>query len=186
GKAVKQLADLPSQETAPSGNDNVQYVPRGFDWRDDEAATVVWAMPLDSGLIRKKVDYHDVVYELKAPFTNEPKELFKTKMRFSNINWGNATLALVTEVLRGKQTIQTDRYNPSTGQLEELMTRNTTDAYSNPGTPVTEKNSWGRNVIRVFDNGNKILMNNGTGASPQGDLPFLASFDLKDKKLNIE
>ena len=37
GKAVKQLADLPSAETAPSGNDNVQIVPRGFDWRDDEA-----------------------------------------------------------------------------------------------------------------------------------------------------
>ncbi len=99
GRIIKKLADLPSSETAPSGNDNVQFVSRGFDWRDDEPATVTWCMPLDSGLIKKNVDYHDAVYELKSPFTGEPVELFKTKMRFRNIMWGNATVALVNEGL---------------------------------------------------------------------------------------
>ncbi len=42
GKPVKKLADLPSTETAPGGNDNVQPGPRAFEWRDDEPATVVW------------------------------------------------------------------------------------------------------------------------------------------------
>lgn len=186
GRVIKQLADLPSSETTPSGNDNVQMVPRSFDWRDDEPATVTWCMPLDSGFIKKNVPYHDEVFELKAPFTGEPSELFKTQMRFFNISWGNETVALVNEGLRGKQTTQTDRFNPSTGVLDKLITRNTTDAYANPGFPVTEKNKWNRNVIKVIDNGNKILMNNGTGASPKGDLPFLATFDLNDKKLNIE
>jgi hypothetical protein len=45
--------------------------------------------------------------------------------------------------LQGKQTTQTNRYNPSTGEMEKLMERNSTDAYSNPGFPVTEKNQWG-------------------------------------------
>src|ERR1051325_6888465 len=102
GKVVKQLADLPSAETAPGGNDNVQFVARDFDWRDDEPATIVWCMPLDSGLIKKNVDYHDAVYESKAPFTGEAKELFKTKMRFLNFAWGNNNFALVYEGLRGK------------------------------------------------------------------------------------
>jgi dipeptidyl aminopeptidase/acylaminoacyl peptidase len=186
GRIIKQLADLPSSETAPSGNDNVQFVPRDFDWRDDEPATVTWCMPLDSGLIKKNVDYHDAVYELKAPFTGEPFEHFKTKMRFFNIIWGNASVALVNEGMRGKQTTQLDRFNSSTGTLDILITRNTTDAYSNPGFPVTEKNQWNRDVIKVIDNGNKILMNNSIGASSKGDLPFLATFDLNDKKLNIE
>jgi len=185
GKTVKQLADLPSAETAPSGNDNVQLAPRGFDWRDDEAATVIWCMPLDSGLIKKNVDYHDAVYSLAAPFNSEPRELFKTKMRYRGVTWGNASLALVTEGLQGKQTTQTNRYNPSTGEIEKLMERNTTDAYSNPGFPVTEKNNWGRDVIKVIDGGNKILMNNPTGSSPNGDLPFLASFDLTTKKSDV-
>ena len=33
GKTVKQLAELPSAETAPSGNDNIQNAARGFEWK---------------------------------------------------------------------------------------------------------------------------------------------------------
>ncbi len=185
GKAVKHLADLPSAETAPSGNDNVQLVPRSFSWRDDEPATMTWCMPLDSGFIKKNIDYHDAVYALAAPFNTEAKQLFKTKMRYRGVAWANATMALVFEGLTGKQQTQTSRYNPSTGEIEKLMERNTTDAYSNPGTPVTEKNQWGRDVIKLVDNGNKLLMNNQTGSSPRGDLPFLAMFDLSTKKTEI-
>jgi dipeptidyl aminopeptidase/acylaminoacyl peptidase len=184
GKQVKHLADLPSSETAPGGNDNVQMVARGFDWRDDEAATVVWAMPLDSGLIKKNVDYHDAVYSLSAPFNSEPKLLFKTAMRYRGTTWGNNSLALVNEGLTGKQKTQVNRYNPTTGAIEKLMERNTTDAYTNPGFVVTQKNQWGRDVIRLID-GNKLLYNNTTGSSPKGDLPFLASFDLSAKKQEI-
>ena len=36
GKVIKVLAELPSSEGTPSGYDNTQNVPRGFDWRDDE------------------------------------------------------------------------------------------------------------------------------------------------------
>ncbi len=157
GKSIKQLADLPSAETAPSGNDNVQLAPRGFDWRDDEAATVTWCMPLDSGFIKKNVDFHDAVYALSAPFNTESKLLFKTKMRYRGVSWGNATFALVNEGLTGKQQTQTNRFNPTTGDIEKLMERNTTDAYSNPGFPVTEKNQFGREVIKLIDNGNKII-----------------------------
>jgi len=185
GKQVRMLADLPSAETAPSGNDNVQNVARSFEWRDDEAATVVWCMPLDSGLIKTKVDFHDAVFSLSAPFTAQPKELFKTQMRYRGTAWGNSTIALVNEGLTGKQLTRMNRYNPSTGQLEKLMERNTTDNYSNPGNPVTEKNQFGNDVIKLIDNGNKLLMNNTTGASPNGDLPFLATFDLNTKKLDI-
>ncbi|MCJ0743333.1 alpha/beta hydrolase family protein [Pedobacter montanisoli] len=185
GKTVKQLADLPSTEVRPSGYDNVQNVPRSFDWRDDEAATITWAQPLDSGLIKKKVEYHDAVYELKAPFSGSAKELFKTKTRYAGTSWGNATLALVREMSRTNQTSKLNRFNPSTGALETLYELNTTDAYNNPGNPVTEKNKFGRQVILTTDNGTKLLLNNTTGASPKGDLPFLAKFDLNTKKSEI-
>lgn len=185
GKQVKQMAELPSFETAPSGNDNVQFVPRGFDWRDDEPATIFWCMPLDSGLIKKNVDYHDAVYALAAPFNMAPQQLFKTKMRFRNVNWGNANIAMVNEGLTGKQSTQTSLFNPSSGEMEKLMERNTTDAYSNPGAPITEKNKWGRDVLKLVENGTKLLMNNTTGSSPKGDLPFLATFDLATKKTEI-
>ncbi len=182
GKLVKQIADLPSSETAPSGNDNVQDVKRAFEWRDDQPATIAWCQPLDSGLIKKQVEYHDAVYALAAPFTGEPQQLFKTKMRYNGTTWGNENLAIVTEGLRGKQTTQMDRYNPTTGDLEKLITRNTTNAYANPGFPLTEPNQWGRDVLLTIDNGNKLLFNNPTGSSPKGDLPFLVSYDVNTKK----
>lgn len=182
GRVVKILADLPSSETAPGGNDNVMMAPRAFDWRDDEAATVTWCMPLDSGLVKKQAEYRDAVYALPAPFTGEAALLFKTKMRYRGTTWGNADLALVTEGLTGKQLVQIDRFNSVTGDLEKLMTRNSTDAYANPGQPLTAPNHFGKNVLLTIDNGNKILFNNTAGSSPKGDLPFLMSYDVHKKK----
>ncbi len=185
GKVVKVLAELPSSEGTPSGYDNTQNVPRGFDWRDDEPATITWATPLDSGIIKKQVEYHDAVYALSAPFSGEAKELFKTKMRYAGTNWGDASLSLVTEISRSKQMNRVSRYNTTTNSLELLWERNQTDAYNNPGTPTTTKNKFGRSVIQTTDNGTKILMNNTVGSSPKGDLPFLAKFDLATKKSEI-
>jgi dipeptidyl aminopeptidase/acylaminoacyl peptidase len=182
GKLVKLLADLPSAETAPSGNDNVQMVSRGFDWRDDLPATITWCEPLDSGIYKKQMEYHDAVYQLNAPFTSQPEQLFKTKLRYRGVTWGDKNIALVTEGLTGKQLSQTDRFNPVTGDLEKLISRNTTDGYSNPGFPVTSTNQYGKDVLQLIDDGHKILFNNITGSSPKGDLPFLISFDIRSKK----
>ena len=185
GKMVKQLKELPSAEASPSGFDNVQDIARDFDWRDDQPATVTWCQPLDSGLIKTKTTYHDAVYALSAPFNGEPKQLFTTQMRFRGVSWGNETLALVYEGLAGKQLSAISRFNPSTGALEKLLERNSTDAYNNPGFPVTFKNKYGREVIQPVENSTKLLMNNTTGSSPKGDLPFLAKFDLTAKTSEI-
>jgi dipeptidyl aminopeptidase/acylaminoacyl peptidase len=185
GNVIKILANLPSSEGTPSGYDNTLNIPRGFDWKDDEAATITWAMPLDSGLIKKDVPFHDAIFSLNAPFTGTPKELFKTKMRYAGTNWGDASLALVQEISRTKQLTRVSRYNALTQTMELLYERNQTDAYNNPGTPVTIKNKFGRSVIATIENGTKILMNNTTGSSPKGDLPFLAKFDLNNKQNEI-
>jgi len=181
GKLVKKLADLPSSETAPGGNDNVQPGPRAFEWRDDEPATIVWCEPLDSGLLKNKVTERDIVYALSAPFTGNRTTLFRTTMRYNGTTWGDKNTAIVTEGLRSKQTTQMNRFNPATGVLEKLFNRNTTDAYSSPGFPVTYRNHYGKSVLQLMDNGNKILFNNTAGSSDKGDLPFLLSYDLNTK-----
>jgi dipeptidyl aminopeptidase/acylaminoacyl peptidase len=185
GNTVRVLEALPSTEGRPSGYDNVQNVDRDFTWRADEAATVTWCHPLDSGFIKRKMEYHDEVFAMSAPFNNPSKALFKTAMRYRGTQWGTNTLALVTEMSRAKQTERVSWYNPSTGSLEKLYERNETDAYTNPGSPVTTKNKFGREVIYPVDNGTKLLMNNMVGSSPKGDMPFLAKFDLATKKNEI-
>jgi dipeptidyl aminopeptidase/acylaminoacyl peptidase len=183
GKFVKEMAKLPSAETAPAGNDNVADVPRSIEWRDDEAATIVWCKPLDGGLIKNTAEYRDAVYALPSPFTAQPKELFKTKMRYGGTTWGNSSFALVQEVLRNKAQTKLSRLNPSTGEMEVLQERSANDAYSNYGSPVSEKNSFNRDVVIPHDG--KLLMNNTTGASPKGDLPYISYFDLATKQNEI-
>lgn len=185
GAVVKELFNLPSSETAPAGYDNVQDAPRGIDWRDDEPATVVWCRPLDKGLLRNKADFRDAVYALQAPFTGTEQELFKTKDRYTRTIWGSSNFALVMEGLRSKATMAMFRVNPLTGEREELFARSTTDAYNNPGVPVLVRNAWGREVVQPLKNGAQLLMNNPSGSSPDGDLPFLALFDLKEKKSTL-
>ena len=135
--------------------------------------------------MKKNVPFHDAVYALSAPFTGEGKELFKTKYRYRTTIWGDASLALVEENLRSKQITRTSSYNTTTNSLELLFERNQTDAYNNPGTPVLTLNQFGRPAIQKTDKGNKILMNNMVGSSPNGDMPFLAKFDLATKQNEI-
>lgn len=182
GKLVRQLAELPSSETAPSGNDNVQDVPRGFSWRPDQPATVTWIKPLDGGLIKNSVPKREAVLALGAPFSGEPVEMVRTDMRCRGVTWGNDTLALVSEGLQGKQLTRVSRLDPSSGAVQVLLERSVNDRYNDPGTPLTRRNAFGQPVLHVASGG-RLLMT-GQGASPNGDLPFLASFDLATKQLN--
>lgn len=183
GAVVKQLAKLPSSELAPSGYDNVLNAPRGFNWLNNEPATISWIEPLDSGLIKKKVDYHDAAYTLAAPFTAAPKQLAKTVWRMNGIRDVNSNLFFVTEGSRVKHRIKMSKLNPTTGELAELIDRSTDDAYNDPGTPLTDKNKFGRNTIKLV-NGSQIFMR-GIGSSPKGDLPFISSFDINTKETKM-
>ncbi len=185
GKPVKTIAELPSGEGSPKGFDNVQNVPRDYDWRGDRAATLTWCAPLDSGMIRNNQEYHDAFYELPTPFSGQPKELFRTRLRFDEIIWGNDSTALVVDLLQGRQLEQLLRYNPATGAMSLLTERHSTDAYSDPGAPVLTRNQYGRLVLQTLDKGTKLLLNNPVGSSSRGDLPFLATFDLATQHSEI-
>lgn len=67
--------------------------------------------------------------------------------------------------------------------MELLMERSANNAYNDPGNPVTTKNQFGRDM--VIPENNQLLMNNTTGTSPKGDMPFLVRFDLVTKKNEI-
>jgi dipeptidyl aminopeptidase/acylaminoacyl peptidase len=182
GKEIKTLAKLPSRELAPRGFDNVLNAPRSYNWKQDEPSTIMWIEPLDSGVMSKKMDYHDVAYTMPPPF-NSKKELAKTAMRIGLISPVNSTLVLVSERSQAKHRAKLSKVNPQTGSIEVLIDRSTDDAYNDPGTPVTDKNQFGRYTVKLL-NGSEILMR-GTGASENGDLPFLSSFDINTKKSKI-
>ncbi len=180
GKQVKEIIKLPSRELSPTGYDNVLNAPRGHSWLDAEPATIVWVEPLDSGMIKKKMDFHDAANTLKAPFNGSPQLLVKTAMRLNNVEAITPGLYLVTEGSRVKHVQKISTLNPATGELKELINRSTDDAYGDPGSPIRSKNKFGRSAVQLV-NGTQLLMN-GIGASPGGDLPFLRSLDIVTKE----
>ncbi|MEO6254926.1 MAG: prolyl oligopeptidase family serine peptidase [Ferruginibacter sp.] len=176
---VKVLAKLPSSEGTPRGNDNVLNAPRGYNWLDNSPATVSWIAPLDSGLIKKKMDYHDAAYILASPFTGGPKELVKTPERMYNVTDVTNGSFFVTEGSRAKHRQKMSRLTAD-GKMEVLIDRSTDDAYNDPGTPLTDKNKYGRETPKLL-NGSQLVMR-GMGASAKGDLPFLNTFDINTKE----
>jgi dipeptidyl aminopeptidase/acylaminoacyl peptidase len=180
GKEVKLLAKIPSSELTPTGFDNVLNAPHDFTWKDDEPATVMWVTPLDSGIMKKKMDFHDEAFALAAPFTANPVSIAKTGMRIYDVSPVKKDMIMVTEGSQAKRRQKTSMFNPADGSSTLLFDRSTDDAYTNPGRPLTDKNEYGRDIIKLI-NGNKLMLS-GMGASPKGDLPFLNLYNISTKE----
>lgn len=181
GKELKMLFKIPSSELAPRGNDNVLNAARGFEWLANVPATVSWIMPLDSGMIKNKMPFHDAAYMLPAPFNAAATELAKTEERMYGVTDLDGNQFLITEGSRAKHTQKMSLLNVNDkSAMVELFARSTDDAYNDPGTPLTDKNKYGVNVPKLLD-GTKLVMR-GNGASNKGDMPFLNTFDIKTKQ----
>lgn len=190
GNFYKELVKNPSAEGQPIGFDDVVNFPRNFEWRDDQAATITFIQALDKGLGRSKAPFRDALLSITLPFAAtdngtqdwmmQAKELFRTERRLRNIIWGTPHLALVYQSMTFDRKQQLFAYNPSSGKMELINERSSNDAYNDIGNPMTTKNSLGREVVLQLKNGDILLRSQG--ASPEGDMPFVQSFNITTKK----
>jgi dipeptidyl aminopeptidase/acylaminoacyl peptidase len=182
GKLVTQVADLASGENIPKGFDSVREGRRDISWRSDVAATLIWAEAQDGGNMKTKVDHHDYVYTWAAPFNNSPKVLQKVERRFDDITWGNNNFAMISDWRFSDRQIRQWKFNPSKPNAEKhlFQERSYNDRYNDPGRFVKQRNQFGLNVIKTSDNNNVYLT--GTGASSEGNIPFLNQYDFSSKK----
>lgn len=181
GKEVKQLLDMPVDEVRPKGFMSTTDKPRGFSWRGDKAAAVVWAQALDGGDPAAEVEFHDEAFELSAPFTGEPRSLIKMKNRFSGMIWGNDHVAIGYDYWFDNRNVKTYVFNPSDPSQEPkiISDRNYQDRYSDPGNFVTKRNKFNRSVLAV-EKGNAYLM--GDGFTADGQFPFVDQINLESGK----
>jgi len=176
GQVVKELAKNPSSEGQPIGFDDVSTFPRGFSWRDDEPSTITYVQAVDNGLGRKKADYRDALYAVQIGGDAQPKELFKTKRRFGGITWGTKDVAVFYEQMFADRKLRMNKFNPSTGKVDSLFERSSNDAYADIGSPMTQKNQYGEQTL-ILLNGKELLLRS-QGSSPEGDMPFVQTFDI--------
>ena len=181
GKLVKNLVNVPLIEELPKGFMAVQTGPRSISWRDDQPATLVWAEVLDGGDPENEVEYRDIVFQLPAPFTASPRQLIQSKLRYAGIEWGDDNTAVLYGRWWNTRTSRVEFFNPSDPNTEPrlFIERNYQDQYSDPGSFVTTRNEYGRNVLEIKDENLYLI---GDGFSPEGKLPFVDKYSLRENK----
>jgi dipeptidyl aminopeptidase/acylaminoacyl peptidase len=176
GKVLHKIASQPLEDKVPING--VPVGPRSIQWQPGEAATVVWVEALDGGDLKNAVPHRDRLMTLKAPFTADPREVFKIEQRFSGLQFGaTGGLALVEDSerkTRRVRTFQIDLANPAAAP-KLIWSRNSQDRYRDPGSPVMKPTPNGQSVL--LQDGDNLYLS-GLGASPAGDHPFLDRFNL--------
>ncbi|MDX2151878.1 MAG: prolyl oligopeptidase family serine peptidase [Bryobacteraceae bacterium] len=179
-KVVYKVASLPLADRVPI--DGVPTGPRGWGWRQNEPATLVWTEAMDGGNPKEKVPHRDRVLFVKAPFKGEPAELVKTEHRFRGLMWGqDGGTAFYGDYDRDKRWVRQfvmNANNPAE-PAREFVSRNMADRYRDIGSPLMKTLPSGATVIA--QNGDNILLA-GTGATPKGDRPFLRRMNLKTRE----
>ncbi len=177
GELVRTVAQLPLAETVPTRPGSVRTGPRSMGWRADAGATLYWAEAIDGGDARVEAEHRDQLYTLAAPFEGAPELFLTLQLRYSGILWGNDTRALVRESWYMDRKARWYVMDPSQpdGPLTLLFDLQMEDRYNNPGSPLMKRSSYGTAVLMMQDD---ALFMVGTGASPEGNRPFLRKFDL--------
>src|SRR5271170_41353 len=153
GVVAKQLADEPLADSIPIAFDAVEPGPRQFGWRSDVPATVTWMVAADGGDPRKKVEVHDRLFALSAPFTGQPETVLELAMRAGRVEWGNAHLALVSERERKTRTRVMLALDPATKTTKTIFKGSSEDRYHDPGMPVLVVNGNGHPVLQLTADG---------------------------------
>jgi dipeptidyl aminopeptidase/acylaminoacyl peptidase len=180
GKVLHKVAGIPLEDKVPING--VMTGPRDVQWRPSAPATLVWVEALDDGDLKKQVPFRDKIATLPAPFTDEPREVFKTEQRFARMQLtAKDGLALVEDFERKTRRVRTFQIDlDKTPQDAKLIwSRNQQDRYHDPGTPMTRTLPNGSPVI--LQDGDNIFLS-GAGSSPTGDHPFLDRFNLVTKQ----
>ncbi|MFT7485891.1 MAG: dipeptidyl aminopeptidase/acylaminoacyl peptidase, partial [Candidatus Paceibacteria bacterium] len=176
GKQVHRLANIPLAENIPLGG--VALGMRSVKWNPHQPADLLWVEALDGGDPKREVDHRDRWMSLAAPYSAEPAVLAKTEHRARGVTFLQDEDRFITSEYdrdrRWTRSLLHDATQPQ-GTPRILDDRNTLDRYADPGSLVTVLDGNGHALVRV-DEGQ--VYRTGSGASPEGMLPFLDRQDL--------
>lgn len=183
GKLISEFNQKPLIEDMPKGFMAVQTGKRSISWRADKPATLIFAEALDGGDPANEVEFRDEVFQIEAPFNGKPESIAKTIGRYSGITWGNENYALMHDYWWNTRNTKTYLINPSdfSQKPKIIEDRNYQDQYSDPGTPETKRNEYGRYVLDIQDDNIFLL---GDGFTEKGQFPFVDELNFKTLKTN--
>mgnify|MGYP001158211401 FL=1 len=179
GKLIKKISDSPLLEVLPKGFMSTKKGKRSISWRNDLPSSLRYIEALDGGDPSVEVDYRDKLMNWEAPFNKNPEFLIKTINRINSINWGNENFAIVRDIWWNNRNTKTYLFNPSDSNVKPkvISDRNYQDIYSNPGSYVTKRNNFNRNVLLIKNNN---LFRIADGFSKEGQFPYVEKLNINN------
>ncbi len=175
GKEVKHIMDRPLQDEIPIGG--TYSGERYHHWLPIADQTLVWYQAQDGGDPKVKTDLRDIIYKSDYPFKDR-QVFFQTEHRASGYQCLSDNKSIIygdydRDRLWSRQWILDLEDNTS-----KLITdQSVNDKYADRGSLFTV---WNKNKEKLVQrNGDLIYYINNQGASPEGNRPFLASFNIK-------
>ncbi|KAK9161731.1 hypothetical protein Syun_008072 [Stephania yunnanensis] len=185
GKFVRELCDLPLAEDIPIAFNSVRKGMRSINWRADKPSTLYWVETQDGGDAKVEVSPRDIVYSQPAELQDDeqPEILHKLDLRYGGISWCDDSLALVYESWYKTRRTRTWVISPGLKDSSPriLFDRSSEDVYSDPGSPMLRRTPAGTYIIAKIKRENDpeiYLLLNGSGATPEGNIPFLDLFNI--------
>lgn len=162
----------------------VRQGPRRFRWAPTQKPTLLYTEALDKGDLQIKVSHRDQINTLSFPFElKSSKKLTKTKQRSWGFDWtDNPNLSFLWEYNQNKQWIDIYKINIQDPAKKELMwSRSSREKYNHPGRFVKEiqPNGW-----RFIKTEGDFIFFKGSGATKDGNRPFLDKFNINTKETN--
>ena len=179
GKLIRKISDSPLLEVLPKGFMSTKKGKRSISWRNDLPSSLRYIEALDGGDPSVEVDYRDKLMNWEAPFNKNPEFLIKTINRINSINWGNENFAIVRDIWWNNRNTKTYLFNPSDSNVKPkvISDRNYQDIYSNPGSYVTKRNNFNRNVLLIKNNN---LFRIADGFSKEGQFPYVEKLNINN------
>ena len=174
------LASLPAAESVPVRG--VPTGPRSFEWRDNEPATLLFAEALDEGNWKNEVPQRDRILQWRAPFKKPAQEIARTTQRYAGLSWfekGSKALLAEYDANRSWYEVRLVDADKPKAVGRVLWSQSLDERYADPGNPVMRRLANGAAVL-LERNGQLFL--SGSGASPEGDRPFLDRYNLATGK----
>jgi dipeptidyl aminopeptidase/acylaminoacyl peptidase len=175
GGLERVIADLPVSDEVP--RQGVPTGPRQVSWEERAPASLLWTEALDGGDPVAPAENRDRLLRLTAPFNDGGAVVVTVKDRC--LGWADLDepdRMLLISYDRDRRWLTTwlhDLRSPE--QSRVIFDRSADDAYGDPGSPMMTLNPDGTRT--VLQHGQAIYLR-GTGATPDGDRPFLDRLDL--------
>lgn len=147
-------------------------------WESDAPHTLYYIKALDNGDNKSKADFRDklVFYNIETDKISS----INLKNRFDKVFWHSKNFAIVTELNQDTKMMSAIAINPSDPEQipDTLFVCNKENKYDYPGEFMRTVNSKGKKILLTDNNLSHVFLT-WSGPSPEGEIPFMASLDLK-------